>query len=102
MATATPTSRNMCWAPTPLPSQVNCRFLVTPGPSTNVTVTFSPWQGGRIYQLLSSGNPAGPAWVTLTNTPTINTNNGSASFTVGQKAGTAVFYRLAVSLSPNQ
>jgi uncharacterized repeat protein (TIGR01451 family) len=86
--------------PTSKSSQL--QFLVTPGPSTNVTVTFSPYQGGRVYQLLASSNLARPAWVTLTNTPTLNTNNGSGFFTVGRTPGAAVFYRLAVSLSPTQ
>lgn len=60
------------------------QFLVTPGSSTNMTVTFSPWQGGRIYQLQSSANPGIAAWVTLTNTPALNTNNGTGFFTFGK------------------
>jgi len=78
------------------------QFQVTPGPSTNVTVTFAPYQGGRIYQLQSSSSLANPAWVTLPNTPAVNTNNGSGFFTVGQTPGAAVFYRLSASLAPNQ
>ena len=78
------------------------QFLVTQGPSTNVTVTFSPFQGGRIYQLLASSNPASSAWVTLTNIPTLNTNDGSGFFKVAQTPGAAAFYRLSVSLPPTQ
>jgi uncharacterized repeat protein (TIGR01451 family) len=78
------------------------QFVVTPGPSTNVTVAFAPWQGGRVYQLQSSGTLANPAWVTLTNTPTVNTNDGSGFFTVGQTPATTVFYRLEASLLPTQ
>lgn len=78
------------------------QFLVTPGPSTNVTVTFSPFQGGRVYQLLASGDPASSAWLTLTNTPTLNTNDGSGFFKVARTPGAAAFYRLAVTLSPTQ
>ena len=84
----------------PVSSQL--QFLVTPGSSTNMTVTFSPWQGGRIYQLQSSTNPGIAAWVTLTNTPALNTNDGTGFFTFGKTPGAAIFYRLAVSLSPNQ
>ena len=77
------------------------QFMVTPGPSTNVTVAFSPWQGGRFYQLQSSTN-LGLPWVTLTNTPAINTSNGIRSFTVSKPPGGAAFYRLEASLSPTQ
>jgi uncharacterized repeat protein (TIGR01451 family) len=86
----------------PTSSSNQLHFVVTPGPSTNVTVTFAPWQGGRTYQLQSSSNLGSSSWVTLTNTPTVNTNNGSASFTVGRTPGTAVFYRLEASLLPVQ
>jgi uncharacterized repeat protein (TIGR01451 family) len=86
--------------PTSASSQL--QFQVTPGPSTNVTVTFAPYQGGRIYQLQSSPTLANPAWVTLTNIPAVNTNNGSGFFTVGQTPGATVFYRLSASLAPTQ
>jgi hypothetical protein len=86
--------------PTTRSSQL--QFTVTPGPSTNVTATFAPYQGGRVYQLQSSTNLRNSAWVTLTNTPSQNTNNGCGFFTVGQPRGATVFYRLAASLAPNQ
>jgi hypothetical protein len=79
------------------------QFMVASGPSTNVTVTFAPWQGGRVYSLQCVTNLGNSAWVTLTNAaPALNTNNGSGSFTVGKPARGAAFYRLAVSLLPNQ
>jgi len=40
--------------------------------------------------------------VTLTNTPALNTNDGSGFFTVSQTPGATVFYRLAASLAPTQ
>ncbi|MGA2544444.1 MAG: hypothetical protein ABSG78_23080 [Verrucomicrobiota bacterium] len=86
----------------PTSSSSQLQFVAAPGPSTNVTVTFAPWQGGRVYQLQSSGALGNPAWVTLTNTPALNTNNGSGFFTVGQTPGATVFYRLAASLAPTQ
>lgn len=67
-----------------------------------MTVTFAPYQGGRVYQLQSSSTLENPAWMTLTNTPTVNTNDGSGFFTVGQTPGATVFYRLSASLAPNQ
>jgi len=86
----------------PTSSSSHLQFVVAPGPSTNVTVTFAPCQGGRVYQLQSSSTLENPVWVTLTNTPAVNTNDGSGIFTVGQTPGATVFYRLAASLAPNQ
>jgi hypothetical protein len=78
------------------------QFMVAPGPSTNVTVSFAPFQGGRSYQLLSSTNLRNGAWVTLTNTPSQNTNDGSGFFTVGHAPGSPAYYKLSVSLSTTQ
>ena len=86
--------------PTSLSGQL--RFMVAPGPSANATVTFSPWQGGRVYQLQCVTNLGNPAWAALTNAPAQNPVNGSGFFTVGSTPGRVVFYRLAVSLAPNQ
>jgi len=72
------------------------QFSVAPGP-TNNTVAFSPWQGGRLYQLLSSTNLA-RGWQTLTNTPAITTN-GAGVFTIAEPGAGAVFYRLSVSVT---
>jgi len=78
------------------------QFMVTPGPSTNVTVAFSPWLGGRVYQLQRATNLANPSWVTLTNLPAQDPVSGAGFFTVGQGPGAAVFYRLSASLSATQ
>ncbi len=86
----------------PTSASSHLQFQVTPGPSTNVTVTFAPYQGGRVYQLQSSSTLANPSWGTLTNAPALNTNNGSGFFTVGQTPGATVFYRLSASMAPNQ
>jgi uncharacterized repeat protein (TIGR01451 family) len=85
----------------PTNSSSQLQFLIATNSPANVTVAFSPWQGGRVYQLQSSTN-LGLAWVTLTNAPALNTSNGTGSFTVSKPPGGAVFYRLAASLSPTQ
>jgi uncharacterized repeat protein (TIGR01451 family) len=77
------------------------QFQVTPTSSNNVAVNFAPWQGGRLYQLQSSPALVNPTWVTLTNTPVQNTNDGTGTFTVRQ-SGTNTFYRLSATLLPNQ
>jgi len=51
--------------------------------------------------LQSSTNLVNPNWITLTNTPVQNTNDGSGTFTVRQ-TGTNTFYRLSATLLPNQ
>jgi uncharacterized repeat protein (TIGR01451 family) len=86
----------------PTSSSSSLLFTVTPSPSSNMTVSFAPFQGGRIYQLLSATNLLNPAWVTLTNAAAQNTNDGSGFFTVARTPGKPVFYRLAASLSTNQ
>ena len=85
----------------PTSSSSQLLFQVSPLSSTNVGVTFAPWQGGRLYQLQASTNLVNPAWVTLTNTPVQNTNDGSGTFTVLQ-SGTNTFYRLSATVLPNQ
>jgi uncharacterized repeat protein (TIGR01451 family) len=85
--------------PTSLSSQL--QFQVTPASTTNVAVTFAPWQGGRLYQLQSSPSLLTPSWVTLTNTAAQNTNDGSGTFTV-RESRTNLFYRLSATLLPNQ
>jgi uncharacterized repeat protein (TIGR01451 family) len=75
------------------------QFSASPATSTNVTVTFAPYQGGRSYQLQSATNLANPTWLTLTNTAT-ETTSGTGVFTVSRTGGAPVFYRLATSLSP--
>ena len=85
----------------PTNSSSQLQFLIATNSPANVTVAFSPWQGGRLYQLQSSTN-LGLAWMTLTNAPALIASNGTGSFTLSNPPGGAVFYRLAVSLSPTQ
>jgi hypothetical protein len=74
-------------------------FTVSPVSSNVVAVTFSPWQGGRAYQLQAATNLASPLWTTLTNRLTQNTN-GSGTFTVTQTNAAAAFYRLSAQIIP--
>jgi hypothetical protein len=62
-------------------------------------VNFSPYQGGRVYQLLSATNLANPQWLTLTNVPTVDTN-GNGVFIVTQPNSYAGYYLLSATLSP--
>jgi hypothetical protein len=62
-------------------------------------VTFSPWQGGRAYQLQAAADLADPVWTTLTNGYTVGTN-GSGVFTVTQTNSIASFYRLSAQIIP--
>jgi uncharacterized repeat protein (TIGR01451 family) len=80
----------------PTSASSTLQFCVTPGPATN-TVAFSPWQGGRLYQLLSSTNLAA-GWQTLTNAP-VETVNGGGVFSIPASGAGAVFYQLEVSVS---
>jgi hypothetical protein len=72
-------------------------FTVTPGLSNTVSITFSPCQGGRAYQLQSAAALPPAAWTTLTNGYTVNTN-GSGTFTVGQTNAASAFYRLSAQV----
>jgi hypothetical protein len=64
-----------------------------------VSVNFSPYQGGRVYQLLSSTDLADPQWLTLTNVATADTN-GDGVFILTQPNPAAGYYRLSATLSP--
>ncbi|HEX4120361.1 MAG TPA: hypothetical protein VH619_07085 [Verrucomicrobiae bacterium] len=74
-------------------------FSVAPEAGGVITVTFSPWQGGRVYQLLSAGDLASPVWTPLTNTVSVNTN-GDGVFTINQSAAGNSFYRLSAQVAP--
>jgi len=74
-------------------------FSVTPLPGGMATVKFSPYQGGRIYQLLSNTNLLNPQWLTLTNVATQDTN-GNGVFTVTETNPKATYYRLSATLAP--
>jgi len=63
-----------------------------------VSVKFSPYQGGRAYQLLSSTDLTNPQWITLTNVPTVDTN-GNGVFTLAQPVPSPTFFRLSAALS---
>lgn len=64
-----------------------------------VTVTFSPWQGGRDYTLLSSPDLTSGSWTPLTNTVTVNAA-GDGVFVLTQSGAADLFYRLSASLVP--
>jgi hypothetical protein len=73
-------------------------FTVTAKTGTAVSVMFSPYQGGRVYQLLSSTDLTNPQWITLTNVPTVDTN-GNGVFTLTQPVPSPTFFRLSAALS---
>ncbi len=61
--------------------------------ANTATVIFSPWVGGRVYQLQFTTDLTNPNWQTLTNVPTVDAN-GEGVFTVPQPGGFVSFYRL--------
>jgi uncharacterized repeat protein (TIGR01451 family) len=83
--------------PTNALSKLN--FTVAALAGNMVSVNFSPYQGGRVYQLLSTTNLFDPQWLTLTNVATVDTN-GNGVFTVMQPSPVGGFYRLSATLSP--
>jgi uncharacterized repeat protein (TIGR01451 family) len=83
--------------PTDPASKLN--FSVTALAGNMVSVNFSPYQGGREYQLLASTNLANPQWLALTNVATMDTN-GNGVFTLTQPSAASGFYRLSAALSP--
>jgi hypothetical protein len=84
--------------PTNAASQLD--FTVTSVPGNLVSVKFSPYQGGRTYQLLTSTDLANPEWLALTNQPSVDTN-GIGSFTVPRPPTTNFsFYRLSATITP--
>ncbi len=74
-------------------------FTVTPVSANTVSVTFSPCQYGRAYELQSATNLASLVWTTLTNGFTASTN-GSGTFTVSQTNSGNAFYRLSAQVIP--
>ncbi|MGA2750810.1 MAG: hypothetical protein ABSG59_18725, partial [Verrucomicrobiota bacterium] len=83
--------------PTDPASHVN--FSINYLASNEVAVVFSPWQGGRSYQLQCSTNPQVSGWTALTNTVTVDTN-GEGVFTVTEPNGSSAFYRLSAQILP--
>jgi hypothetical protein len=64
-----------------------------------VAVKFAPYQGGRIYELLSATNLVNPQWLALTNLPTQDAN-GNGVFTVSEATGGSTFYLLSGAVAP--
>jgi len=68
--------------------------------SSNVTaVNFTPWQGGRSYQLQTSVDLINPVWITLTNNYTVG-ENGSGNFILTTDGSSGPFYRLSAGIAP--
>jgi uncharacterized repeat protein (TIGR01451 family) len=76
----------------------NVNFIVTAPVSNTFTVSFTPFQPGRSYQLLAS--PDLTTWTTLTNVATQNANTGYGVFTISPPPATAAFYLLSASIAP--
>ncbi|HZV36947.1 MAG TPA: hypothetical protein VFB72_20390, partial [Verrucomicrobiae bacterium] len=77
-------------------------FSIHPNPGAGFNAVFSPYMGGRIYQLQSATSLLNPIWQTVTNLPVTQDTNGNGVITctnVSSSAG-ASFYRLSVQLSP--
>lgn len=63
-------------------------------------VTFSPWEGGRTYQLASATNLSNPVWTVLPALPVTQNTYGEGLITYTNHSGSHTFYRLTVSPSP--
>jgi hypothetical protein len=83
--------------PTNASSHLN--FSVAYEPGDAVSVSFSPWMGGRAYQLQSATNLTGGIWVTLTNTVTVNAS-GNGVFSVAQPNLASAYFRLSAQILP--
>jgi hypothetical protein len=66
---------------------------------TGMNFLFSPWQGGRIYELQSNTNLLSTVWATETAQLTITNGQGLFSITNPAPLGMK-FYRLSVRLAP--
>jgi hypothetical protein len=69
------------------------------GATNGLTVTFTPAQGGRVYELQSTTNPVGSQWSGLPIVPTVANGQGTFSVTNSGQSDTR-FYRLSVHLAP--
>jgi uncharacterized repeat protein (TIGR01451 family) len=74
-------------------------FAITRQPGNEVSITFSPSQGGRNYELQAAANLGHPVWTTLTNGFVLNTN-GTGTFLVAQTNLPGAFYRLSAQIVP--
>jgi sugar lactone lactonase YvrE len=81
------------------PTDPTSRFSMTAQPAAggSVQVTFSPFQNGRIYQLLGASSIINPVWTNL-NLPVNPDGNGNGVITVTNNGG-AAFYRLSVEMA---
>ena len=66
---------------------------------SGLKISFSPLQGGRVYQLASTTNLTSGAWTLLPDVPTANGTAGSFIIANPASPGTR-YYRLVVHLSP--
>ena len=83
------------------PTDPNSRLNFGVALCTNgaVMVSFSPWQGGRAYQLLGAATLTDPVWTVLTNEVSVDTN-GDGIFTISQPNAADGFYRLSAQIVP--
>jgi hypothetical protein len=83
------------------PNDPNTFLSFSLGRTTNgFQAVFSPWMGGRIYQLQSTTNLAGPVWQTLTNLSVTQNQAGQGVIAGTNNNSMPTFYRLSVQLSP--
>jgi hypothetical protein len=75
------------------------QFNVVPETGGAVSVTFSPLQGGRAYQLQTATDLSTGTWTTLTNSVSVNTN-GQGVFNLTQPNASGSFYRLSAQVLP--
>lgn len=85
------------------PTDPNARlnFGTRPNARNGFQAIFSPYMGGRNYQLQSATNLLNPAWQTIANLPLTQDTNGNGIITctnVNANSG-ATFYRLSVQLT---
>jgi len=74
-------------------------FTMTPVSAGEVSVAFSPYQGGRSYELQGATDLSEPDWTTLTNTFTLSAN-GTGTFTLTTTNSANAFYRLSAYVIP--
>ncbi|HZM04037.1 MAG TPA: hypothetical protein VFC44_13585 [Candidatus Saccharimonadales bacterium] len=74
-------------------------FQVSQTSSGAVSISFSPYQGGRLYQLQSTDSVTNPQWLTQTNKASIDAS-GNGVFTLSQPNAANLFYRLSASVTP--
>lgn len=83
-----------------IPTDAGSRLDVTPQrTSSGLNFMFSPWLGGRIYELQSNTNLAGGIWNTLSNAPAVTNQIGVFPVSNSGQINPS-FYRLSVRLAP--